>query len=247
MESKLKIIIVVLVAVIIAGSVFAAYDMEIGPFEEDEDDKDDNGNNNPQVDNKPIAVIEANNTQPVADDLVMFDGSGSYGKEGRNITAYRWNFDDGDNSDNMSVNHSFISAGLYNVTLTVTDEDGNFNMSNILIGVVYRDHQDGTTNGNAETFDFEMGEMATMIYVNTTLENGNANVGDNNVTVSLYFAGTLMDENTMEISGGGGPVTTRFSNQTNLTAGTWTWELIVNDSGLNCDLDWDVDVVIAYI
>jgi hypothetical protein len=244
MENKLKIIVVVLFIVIIASAVFGAYEMEIGPFEEDDDDDDDNVIT-PQNDPKPIAVITTNSTQADVDELIMFSGSDSTDKES-NITKYRWNFDDSDTAENETVEHSWITPGAYNVTLTVEDTDRNSNVTWVWIGVSYREDQNGNTNGDTETFDFSMADMASAIYVNTTLSNGGGNIGDNNVTVRISFDGTVVDEQTLVVNGGGGEVDVFFMNETNLTAGTWTWELIVNDSGLNCDLDWDTEVAILY-
>jgi len=43
------------------------------------------------------------------------------------ITNYTWDFDDGTISYEQNVSHSFESEGIYNVTLTVTDQDTNVN------------------------------------------------------------------------------------------------------------------------
>ena len=245
MEKKFKIVIIVLFIVIIAGAGFGAYEMEIGPFEEDDDDDDNgNGENGPVEDEKPVAIIAANRTTGDPNWLFNFNGSGSYDDE-TNITTYDWNFGDGNTEQNMSAEHSWIQPGAYNVTLTVTDTDGNFNRTWMWVGITYREHQDGNTNGATETFDFDMVDNAAIVYVNTTLENRNTNVGDNNVTVRLYFAGTEVWEHTADLPNGV-VAGVDYSNQTNLTADTWTWELVVNDSGPICDLDWEVEVVIVY-
>jgi PKD repeat protein len=53
----------------------------------------------------------------------MFDASGSYDPSGT-IVAYDWDFGDGTVGSGMIVNHTFPGFGIYNVCLTVTNQDG---------------------------------------------------------------------------------------------------------------------------
>jgi|GEM_PF-705754 len=52
-----------------------------------------------------------------------FDGSGSSDPDGT-IVGYAWDFGDGASGGNQVTSHTYAAAGTYNVTLTVTDEDG---------------------------------------------------------------------------------------------------------------------------
>ncbi|RKZ61594.1 MAG: hypothetical protein DRQ44_11650, partial [Gammaproteobacteria bacterium] len=54
---------------------------------------------------------------------VSFSSAGSSDSDG-NIVAYNWNFGDGSSSNNANPNHAYVAAGTYNVSLTVTDNDG---------------------------------------------------------------------------------------------------------------------------
>ncbi|MDJ0807552.1 MAG: PKD domain-containing protein [Gammaproteobacteria bacterium] len=59
----------------------------------------------------------------IAGQAVAFDGSGSTDSDG-NIVSYAWDFGDGTTGSGVSPSHTYASAGTYNVTLTVTDNDG---------------------------------------------------------------------------------------------------------------------------
>ena len=54
---------------------------------------------------------------------VAFDGSGSSDPEGKTLT-YAWDFGDGDTSTAAKPNHTYASAGVKHVTLTVSDPQG---------------------------------------------------------------------------------------------------------------------------
>jgi PKD repeat protein len=56
---------------------------------------------------------------------LTFDGTGSSDPDG-SIVSYNWNFGDGTTLDDggPTPSHSYATAGTYNVTLTVVDNDG---------------------------------------------------------------------------------------------------------------------------
>lgn len=51
------------------------------------------------------------------------DGRGSSDADG-SIASYAWNFGDGATANGPTASHPYAAAGTYNVTLTVTDDDG---------------------------------------------------------------------------------------------------------------------------
>jgi PKD repeat protein len=58
--------------------------------------------------------------------VVNFDGSASTPGTNRTIVNYNWDFGDGDlNKTGVKVTHDFSPAGVYLVTLTVTDSAGD--------------------------------------------------------------------------------------------------------------------------
>ena len=77
------------------------------------------------LDKPPIAVLGVNMADNATiEDTLTFTGSQSYW----NIVEYRWDLGDGHSSAGSTVRHSFSRSGLYEIVLTVTDEN-NFTAS----------------------------------------------------------------------------------------------------------------------
>ena len=57
---------------------------------------------------------------------VALDGSGSTDTDGT-LTSFAWNFGDGTTGAGATTSHTYTAAGTYDVTLTVTDDDGATN------------------------------------------------------------------------------------------------------------------------
>jgi len=57
---------------------------------------------------------------------IQFDGSGSYDPDGE-IVKYLWDFDDGTTSNEIQPTHTFTTPKGYDVSLTVTDDEGATN------------------------------------------------------------------------------------------------------------------------
>jgi len=71
----------------------------------------------------PIASFSTSPTQAQAPALIQFN-SGSSDSDGQ-IVSHLWDFGDGSQSDLSSPTHTYSSPGLYEVTLTVTDNTGS--------------------------------------------------------------------------------------------------------------------------
>jgi len=73
----------------------------------------------------PTAIFTHLPTKPIVDETVTFDASTSYDPDGA-IVSYFWNFGDGatTNVTDPTVNHTYAVADTFNVTLTITDDDG---------------------------------------------------------------------------------------------------------------------------
>ncbi len=76
--------------------------------------KDVYGNYIPQAEIKTDVV---SGTSPLT---VSFDASASHDLDGT-IDSYQWDFGDGDTGVGSTINHTFVGAGTYTVTLKVTD------------------------------------------------------------------------------------------------------------------------------
>ncbi|MBC8552163.1 MAG: PKD domain-containing protein, partial [Candidatus Brocadiales bacterium] len=90
------------------------------------------------VENKaPIAMASADFTSGTAPLTVNFDSIGSndpdapYGM----ITGYSWDFGDGVSSNTANPSHTYNSAGIFIVTLTVTDNFGDTGSDTVTINV----------------------------------------------------------------------------------------------------------------
>ncbi len=74
----------------------------------------------------PIAGFQISPTAPTAGDPILFNGTSSLDLDGL-IESFAWDFDGDGETDSTApiAEYTFASAGAYNVTLTVIDDDGN--------------------------------------------------------------------------------------------------------------------------
>jgi PKD repeat protein len=70
----------------------------------------------------PVAVLNGP-YDGVQGTSVLFSSSGSFDGDGT-VVSFEWSFGDGGTSSAPSPLHSYVSPGVYSVTLTVTDNDG---------------------------------------------------------------------------------------------------------------------------
>ena len=72
---------------------------------------------------KPLETIADESGATTTSVTVNFDGSGSSDPDGGTLN-YAWNFGDGSTGSGEMLEHSYTSPDIYDVTLTVTDNDG---------------------------------------------------------------------------------------------------------------------------
>ena len=70
-----------------------------------------------------VASFTYSPENPVVNEIVTFDASDSKATGGH-ITNYKWNFGDESTGTGKIITHAYSSAGNYDVTLTVTDDEG---------------------------------------------------------------------------------------------------------------------------
>ncbi len=76
----------------------------------------------PQVDRTPYAHFTASPSPAIVGGTVQFTFDGS---EGDPDATFSWDFGDGSTSALENPTHQYATAGVYNVTLNVTDDDGD--------------------------------------------------------------------------------------------------------------------------
>lgn len=89
-------------------------------------DETDEGNNLVElgayyINTRPTSILVVNRTSAMTGEEIFFNASSSQDMEG-GITAYEWDFGDGNLALDPVVSHIFVDDGIYNVTLTVKDE-----------------------------------------------------------------------------------------------------------------------------
>ena len=77
----------------------------------------------PVVANQPPEADAGGPYNGTANAMLMLDGSGSSDPDG-SITSYDWDFGDGNTGTGATPSHTYAAVGTYDVTLTVTDDDG---------------------------------------------------------------------------------------------------------------------------
>jgi PKD repeat protein len=98
-----------------------------------------------QVDQAAItASFVANPTFGESPLSVDFDASGSFDPDGESIT-YAWSFGDGSTGAGLVASHTYYTAGIYAVLLTVRNETGDEDQATVTIAV-----SEAPTPGNAK-------------------------------------------------------------------------------------------------
>ncbi|GJM64189.1 PKD domain-containing protein [Persicobacter diffluens] len=82
----------------------------------------------------PIAAFEVDIAEGLAPLTVNFDGSQSYDPDGE-IVAYEWSFGNGEAQTGSVVTYTFTEAGDFEVILSVTDNEGGFGTTALIISV----------------------------------------------------------------------------------------------------------------
>jgi PKD repeat protein len=93
------------------------------------------GGSEEEKNSPPVADIVVDGSVSVtAGQSISFSGESSYDSDG-SVETFYWNFNDGITSSAVTADHSFMAAGTYDVSLTVTDNKGESHTATITITV----------------------------------------------------------------------------------------------------------------
>ena len=116
----------------------------------------------PEPNQNPSASFDYSPSSPTAGDQVAFDASDSSDSDG-SIESYAWDFDGDGQTDATSetASHTFSSPGDYDVTLTVTDDDGATSNTTQTVSVGEQPNQNPTASFTVDPAQPEEGQTAT--------------------------------------------------------------------------------------
>jgi PKD repeat protein len=99
----------------------------------------------------PTASFLSSPAAPLIGDTVNFNASASLAVPGRTIRSYAWDFGDGTlkTTTGPTTTHDFVTAGVFTVTLVVTDDAGRQGVATASI----------TIAGDAPTADFTFSQL----------------------------------------------------------------------------------------
>jgi PKD repeat protein len=101
----------------------------------------------------PIALFEVSTRSVNEGGNVTFDASGSQDSDGE-IERYQWNFGDGHTDQGVQLDHTFKGGGDFNVSLTVTDNDGDKDVTSLMVHVnEYPDAEGGPSKAQATIYE----------------------------------------------------------------------------------------------
>lgn len=83
----------------------------------------------------PVASFTATPSSSADPYQMVFDGSASADVDGT-VRNYLWNFGDGSTASGPNVTHTYLSAGNYTVSLSVTDDDGAVGAATAVVNIV---------------------------------------------------------------------------------------------------------------
>ncbi len=138
------------------------------PFEEQQPAEATSGEENQE----PMALADGSPSSGKAPLEVLFSGSNS--SDDTEIAKYSWDFKDGTTATEANPKHTFVEIGTYEVTLTVTDNEGLSNTDAVIINVTDEVNQAPVAIMSATPKSGEAPLEVTF--------NGSQSTDDNNIT-----------------------------------------------------------------
>jgi PKD repeat protein len=202
----------------------------------------------------PVASFTESAETVCIGDVIYFNASQSYDPDGY-IAGYFWDFGDGVNATEVTVEHSYAQNGTYTVTLTVTDDDDAICVAASVKTVLH--HNIAVL---AVTPPKTVVAIKSNVNINVTIENQGDFTETFNVTLCVNTSSIALESITL-ISGDSKTVsftwnTTSFAkgnytikaladiapNESNTTDNTLTDGWIVLTIPGDVDGDFDVDI-----
>lgn len=81
----------------------------------------------------PLKAVAGNDKNVIVNRQVLFNADRSTGPHLQ--MDYTWNFGDGTSTNGIEVSHTYKNTGVYRVTLTIEDIDGNIDQDEIIVTV----------------------------------------------------------------------------------------------------------------
>ena len=188
-------------------------DSESGQITIDESDQNED----------PSASFTADPSSPEAGQSVSFDASGSGDSDG-SIASYEWDFGDGESATGASPSHTYDSAGDYDVTLTVEDDDGATATAKQTVSV-----NEAPDPASFQITDLDAPSSATQgdtITISATIEN----TGDEEATKAVAFSFDGDDQDQKVMLAGGESTTVELDIDTgNYAPGTYSYGVSTDD------------------
>ena len=169
----------------------------------------------------PVAFFTYSPTTPIVNETVTFDASASYDPD-RQIVNYAWNFNDGSpifNTPNSVTTHNYTAEGTYNVTLTVTDDDGLADIvwKLITIYTFLYVHDVAITNVTISATEVYVGQV-----INITVAAKNEGTAPETFSVTVYYNTTSVETKMVKNMLPGSETTLTFSwNTVGVTPGNY--------------------------
>ena len=170
----------------------------------------------------PLAIASASPNSGDAPLAVQFSSDGSSDPDGT-ITAYAWDFGDGDTSSEANPAHTFVNAGSYQAILTVTDNYGVTVNAFVTINVV----QTNQNELHIEAQDVSREQVRRRVWqgVDTILITDQNNQPVAGVTVIANYSGPNIGQ-VSDVTGADGSVTLH-TDQQRKPEGSWCFEVVV--------------------
>jgi PKD repeat protein len=172
----------------------------------------------------PVADFTYSPLQMVTGEIVTFDASNSYSTtpfDNGAIVNYSWNFGDGTTGTGLTTTHVYAEPQSYQVTLTVTDNDGNARSMTQTVNVdrsfVAVSVDTGSVHFEGEVVDF---------FIQTSIMGKPVDVDGGVAT--LYFGGQTLDLSAYVEHVGTGLYKVSYTIPANAYTGTWTLTANVN-------------------